>query len=79
MTERRLLICAEETATLLGLKKDQIYAMARCGILPHVRVGRKVMFSPKALEVWIDNGGTALPGVWRKAVNSWRAAVPGSD
>lgn len=70
MTTHRLLITAEEAATLLGLARPQLYALARGELIPTVRVGRKVMFSPTALETWVANGGTplskghsALPGV----------------
>lgn len=62
----KLLISADDAADVLGLKIPQVYALARDGIVPSVRVGRRVMFSLRALEDWIDRGGTPLAGGWRR-------------
>jgi hypothetical protein len=43
--------------------------MARCGILPAgvvVKLGRHWRVNPERLEEFIDNGGQALPGGWRR-------------
>lgn len=56
---------ADFAANRLGVTKAQVWKLCRQGLLPHVRLGRKVMFSPSMLEDWIARGGKALPGGWR--------------
>lgn len=70
MTDVRLLWSAEETAPRLGLKPVQLYAMVRANLVPHIRVGRRVMFSPRALEDWIGSGGSPLAGGWRRTAKA---------
>ena len=60
------LIDVKSVAERLGEKPATVYDYARQGILPCVRLGRKVKFDPKAIERWIEEGGEALPGGWRK-------------
>ncbi|MBA2671626.1 MAG: helix-turn-helix domain-containing protein [Gemmatimonadetes bacterium] len=50
----------------MGEKRESIYRMCREGILPHVRLGRKVKFAPEQIEDYLRAGGQALPGGWRK-------------
>ncbi len=51
----------------LGLgTPSHIYALAKVGIIPAVRIGRRVMFDPDALDRFIEAGGAALPGGWRR-------------
>jgi hypothetical protein len=40
--------------------------MIRRGILPGVRLGRQVRIDPEALAAFIETGGKALPGGWRR-------------
>jgi excisionase family DNA binding protein len=49
-----------------ALSRQRFYEGIRTGLIPHVRVGRQVLLSPDLLERWIEEGGTALPGGWRK-------------
>lgn len=63
--ERRLLrVC--ETAIILGEKESRIYDLIRQGILPACHLGRQVRIDSKALEGFIENGGKALPGGWKR-------------
>lgn len=57
---------ADFAADRLGLTKPQVWKLCRQGIVPHVRLGRKIMFCPTTLEDWIAAGGQALPGGWRR-------------
>ncbi|MQA92691.1 MAG: helix-turn-helix domain-containing protein [Gemmatimonas sp.] len=41
-------------------KLQRVYRMARNGVLPSVRLGRKVRFDPEVIERWIAQGGTAI-------------------
>ena len=64
----RLMSAAETAGILYGDEKktDRVYRLAREGIIPCVRLGRQLRFSPKKVEEFIENGGQALPGGWRK-------------
>ncbi|OAT82210.1 helix-turn-helix domain-containing protein [Desulfotomaculum copahuensis] len=55
-----------EVAEILDLKEDRVYALAREGILPVVHVGRQLRVDPDKLLEWIDNGGKAFDGGWKK-------------
>ena len=48
--------------------KRRVHALAREGVLDGVavRIGRRLRFDPDALERWIEKGGRALPGGWRR-------------
>jgi len=46
----RLTLTIEEAARLLGISRGLAYEMARCGKLPVVRLGRRLLVSKAALE-----------------------------
>ncbi|MDP9203133.1 MAG: helix-turn-helix domain-containing protein [Gemmatimonadota bacterium] len=60
------LLSARDAAKLLGKTIQRTYELARVGVLPCVRLGRSVCFSEEILRAWIENGGQALPGGWRR-------------
>jgi excisionase family DNA binding protein len=43
---------AAEVAELLSVPKSWVYAEARAGRIPHIRVGRYRRFSLEAVEAW---------------------------
>ena len=47
------LLTAEEVAERLGVSKDWVWAQARAGTIPHVRLGRYRRFRAEAVEAWI--------------------------
>jgi excisionase family DNA binding protein len=58
------LLTAQEVADQLGVSKDWVWAQARAGTIPHVRLGRYRRFRAEAIEAWIveleeSNLGTA--------------------
>ncbi|RIV24734.1 DNA-binding protein [Alicyclobacillaceae bacterium I2511] len=63
------LLKLSEVAEVLNVTEDRAYQMAREGILPCIHMGRQVRVKPEALESWLANGGKALPGGWKKAVD----------
>lgn len=65
-SELERLIAAREAATVLGISEYQLYALAREGIVPAVRIGRAVRFSPSALAEFVARGGKGFEGRWRK-------------
>ena len=64
MTNRRL--CnATAIAAMLGVTRARVYELSRLRLLPTVRLGRQVRFDPEAVEAFIGEGGSSLPGGWR--------------
>ena len=47
------LLTAEEVAERLGVRTDWVWAQARAGRIPHVRLGRYRRFRESALEAWV--------------------------
>jgi excisionase family DNA binding protein len=60
------LLEAPELADILGVRVHRVYELARLGIIPAVKIGRQVRFSPKRIRDFIENGGQGLPGGWRR-------------
>ena len=60
------LLKAKEVSEQMGISEERVFALAREGILPSVRLGQQVRFSTRALEKFIESGGQALPGGWKK-------------
>lgn len=53
-------------AQVLDVPQARVYEMIRQGLLPCVRLGRQVRVSEEALRRFIETGGQALPGGWRR-------------
>jgi excisionase family DNA binding protein len=53
------LLTADDVADVLGVPRTFVYALARRGVLPTVRVGeRYVRFRTQALDQWIEQQET---------------------
>jgi excisionase family DNA binding protein len=55
------LLTADELADRLGMKTDWVWAQARAGRIPHVRLGRYRRFRESTVEAWLqdlETGGT---------------------
>lgn len=48
------LLDAADVADMLGVPRTWVYAEARAGRLPHVRVGRYRRFRRQTIQEWID-------------------------
>lgn len=55
----RRLVDVEYPKERLGEPEWRIYELCRKGLIPHVRIGRRVKFDPQAIEEWISKGGAA--------------------
>ena len=54
------LLTADEIAERLGMKTEWVWAQARAGQIPHVRLGRYRRFRESAVEAWLrdlETGG----------------------
>jgi excisionase family DNA binding protein len=45
----------DETATFLQLKPKTIYDYVSARLIPVIRIGRAVRFSPQAIREWVDS------------------------
>jgi excisionase family DNA binding protein len=52
--ELRRLITAKEASQYLSLSTDTVYRMAATRKLPYLKVGDRVLFDIKALDLWVD-------------------------
>ena len=54
--EARIAIKAHEAAKLLGISRRTVQMLAKRGEIPHRRIGKLYLFSPRVLQEWMDNG-----------------------
>jgi excisionase family DNA binding protein len=48
------LLTVDEVAERLGVTKDWVWAQARAGRIPHVRLGRYRRFREEAIDAWLE-------------------------
>lgn len=46
-------ITVKDVAKYLGVHTDTIYDLVSEGSLPHIRFGRKILFSKEAIDGWV--------------------------
>jgi excisionase family DNA binding protein len=49
------LLTAEEIAQRLGVTPQWVWAQARAGLIPHVRLGRYRRFRESTVEAWLSD------------------------
>jgi excisionase family DNA binding protein len=52
------LLDAKEVAQILKVKPARVYALARAGLLPSVRLTRQVRFMESSIKEFLERGGT---------------------
>ena len=50
----RLLLDAHETARALSVSQRTLWGLTNRGEIPCVRIGRRVLYDPRALQSWIE-------------------------
>ena len=55
--DERLTLTVEEAAHLLGISRGLAYEMARCGKLPVIRFGRRLLVPRRSLENILAEAG----------------------
>jgi excisionase family DNA binding protein len=63
------MLTMHEVADRLGVSLQRAYEMGRTGLLPIVRMGRQIRVEEGRLTSWIESGGRALPGGWKRYPN----------
>ncbi len=74
------LTTVEHGAQILGVSDGRLYEMVRTGLLPPgvvVHLGRQIRIDEDALAEWINAGGQALPGGWKRVPDE--AGAPALD
>lgn len=54
------LLRAREVALWLDISEWRVYDLVRQNLIPHVKMGRSIRFQRKAVQEWIETGGTGL-------------------
>lgn len=60
------LLRVPHVAEALDIPQARVYELVRLGLLPSVKLGRQIRVSEEALRQFIEGGGQALPGGWRR-------------
>jgi excisionase family DNA binding protein len=55
-TLERKVYTPQDVATLLGVSKEHVHRQIRAGVMPHKRVGRRVVIPCKMFETWLNQG-----------------------
>jgi excisionase family DNA binding protein len=63
------LLRVPDVARLLDVKEHRVRELSRQDLIPHIRIGRQLRFDLRQLEAWIEQGGKALPGGWKRALD----------
>jgi excisionase family DNA binding protein len=57
-------ITADEAAAILGVSRWTLYSAANRNDVPHRRLGRRMLFSRRALLIWLE--GASLRGAGKE-------------
>lgn len=57
--ERRRTITVPEAGAMLGVSRNKAYALAREGVLPTLKLGRKIVVPRARFEAWLNGGSGA--------------------
>jgi excisionase family DNA binding protein len=52
--DSRVFLSASEVGKQLGLRKSRVYELAAQGLLPNVRLGRRILFPLRGLDALAD-------------------------
>lgn len=58
--EVREVLCADQVAAWLGVNRKTIYNAAARGHLPCQRLGKRMLFSRRAIGAWLRGAGPAV-------------------
>ncbi len=51
----------DEAAEMLGLGRQQAYQAVRENVIPHIRIGRRIIIPKVAFDRWLDQEAAAAP------------------
>ncbi|MBA2633322.1 MAG: helix-turn-helix domain-containing protein [Chloroflexi bacterium] len=59
------ILTVRQVAKLLGIARNSVYQAAAAGEIPSVRVGRRILFARRSLEVWLSSGTGDTQRPWQ--------------
>jgi excisionase family DNA binding protein len=60
-SDTRKTLTVEEVAEALGVSRTSAYALARSGVLPVLRVGKRIVIPRAAFEKFLENPPASAP------------------
>lgn len=60
------LLTVPEAARVLRVNTARMYELLRENVIPSVSIGRQRRIRPRVLAEFVEGGGKALPGGWRR-------------
>lgn len=63
-------LTTNEVAKILKVKPSRVQELVRQGVLPHFRLGRQIRIGRQQLHHFIERGGQALRGDWRRTTGA---------
>ncbi len=60
MAYEKLCLSAAEVSEMTGISLSSIRKLTRSGEVPHIKVGRRVLYPVAALEEWLNNNTLGL-------------------
>ena len=48
----------QEVAALLGVSSDKVYELTRANVIPHKRLGRRIIIPAKPFDAWLNSSDT---------------------
>jgi hypothetical protein len=68
MTEPKLprLLKGKQVEEIYGIKNRSLIGYAKHGVIKAVRVGRQIFYDRLSLDAFIESGGKAFPGGWKR-------------
>ncbi|MBE2973391.1 helix-turn-helix domain-containing protein [Bacillus megaterium] len=61
----------KEAALYMGVSKDTIYELTRKKNIPHLRLGRRILFRKNALDIWMREMEKSSLKVEKDIANSY--------
>jgi excisionase family DNA binding protein len=50
---QRQTLTVKEVANYLGVHTDTIYTMVKANQVPHLKVGKRILFTQESIELWM--------------------------
>ncbi|MEM1331475.1 MAG: helix-turn-helix domain-containing protein [Planctomycetota bacterium] len=57
-----LLLDARRAAQMLSIAERTLWSLTKCDAIPSHRIGRRVLYRPAELSLWLDLGAPTEPG-----------------
>lgn len=62
MNSNKLCLTAAEISAQTGISLSLVRKLTRCGKIPHIRVGRRILYPLKEIEDWLSQNTISKDG-----------------